>query len=79
LQAIKGLEDLKDLKDKNKKVVSEVNQHLDNSSKLLQLCLDTIHQLELEKSQQIKSVELLQHHIQKLELELRNQAEINQI
>ena len=33
----------------------------------------------MEKSQHIKSVELLQHHIQKLELELRNQDEMYQI
>ena len=70
---------IKDLKDKYKKPVEEINENLDLCNRLLTSCLDTIQELELEKNQRIRSMELLQHHIQKLELELRNQADLNQI
>lgn len=59
IQAIAAAGALKDLKDKHKKTVADVNESLDHANQLLSLCLDTIHELELEKKQQIKSVELL--------------------
>lgn len=60
---IQAIASVANLKDQKKQQIQEISDNLDSANLMLQRCLDTIYILEHEKSAQIKSVTLLQHHI----------------